>query len=156
MSNDGRNELFLYLGAAFATLIGLFVLQAWYGTYIDVHYHSQLALNGPAEGMVTARESDQKQLAAGKVPIERAMQELAQRGRTGFGSVSPAASDDLSALAGWIRSPSFKPVVAHPILTPRAPEVAAAPAVTPTPEPVAAPAPAAPAKHARRAARAPR
>jgi hypothetical protein len=94
--------------------------------------------------MVAARDSDEKLLAAGKVPIAQAMQVLAQRGRAGFGSVSPNASEDLSALSGWIRSPSFKPVVAHPIRTARAPVVVApaapaiaepAPVVTPAPKP---------------------
>ena len=117
---DGRTELFIFMGAAFATLIGLFVLHGWYASYIDVRYQDSLATSGPAEGMVAARDSDEKLLGAGKVPIAQAMQVLAQRGRAGFGSVSPNSSDDLSALSGWIRSPSFKPVVAHPIRTARA------------------------------------
>jgi hypothetical protein len=147
--SDGRTELFTFVGAAFATTLGLFVLHGWYASYIDIRYHDQLAANGPAEGMVVAREADAKQLAAGKVPIEQAMQALAQRGRAGFSSVSPNASEDMSALSGWIRSPSFKPVVAHPIRTPRAPV-----AVVAAPVPVAelAPAPAQPAVPAHRAA----
>jgi hypothetical protein len=146
---DARTELFTFMGAAFATLIGLFVLHGWYASYIDVRYQDNLANRGPAEGMVAARDADQKQLAAGKLPIAQAMQALAQRGRTGFGSVSPNASDDLSAISGWIHSPHFKPVVAHPIRTARAPLVVApaAPAivepaapVTPAPKVVAKPA----------------
>jgi hypothetical protein len=146
---DARTELFIFMGAAFATLIGLFVMHGWYASYIDVRYQDSLANSGPAEGMVAARDSDEKQLAAGKVPIAQAMQALAQRGRAGFGSVSPNASEDLSALSGWIRSPSFKPVVAHPIRTARAPVVVApaapaiaepAPTVTPAPKVVAKPA----------------
>jgi hypothetical protein len=138
---DGRTELFTFMGAAFATLVGLFVLHGWYASYIDVRYQDSIASSGPAEGMVAAREADEKQLAAGKIPIAQAMQTLAQRGRTAFGSVSPNASEDLSAVAGWIHSPHFKPVVAHPIRTARAPVVAApaAPAIA-EPAPTATPA----------------
>ncbi|HEY2735993.1 MAG TPA: hypothetical protein VGI70_18475 [Polyangiales bacterium] len=163
MSN-GRDELFIFMGAAFASLVGLFVLHTWYGTYIDVRFNDHLAANGPAEGMVAAREADQRALSSGKVPIERAMQELAERGRGAFSSVAPTASQDLSALSGWIRSPNFKPVTAHPVRSARAPEPApagaptaaapAAPEVAPTPAP--APPAVKPAKPGRKGSHAPR
>lgn len=121
MSNDARSELFLFLGVAFATAIGLFVLNKWYLSYFDVHYHAKMAEAGPYESVVAAREDDQKALAGGKLPIDQAMQRLAQRGRVGFGSVAPTPSEDLSPVSGWIRHPAYKPVVAHPIRTPRAP-----------------------------------
>jgi hypothetical protein len=90
--------------------------------------------------MVAARDADQKALSAGKVPIDRAMQEFAERGRSAFTSVTPTASQDLSALSGWIRSPNFKPVTAHPVRTARPPEPPPTAAPVPAPE-AAAPAP---------------
>lgn len=125
MSN-GKTELFVFLGVAFATLIGLGVLQKWYGSYLDNRYHAHLAENGPAEGMVAARADDQAKLQKGKVPLDQAISELAQRGRAGFNSISPNPSQDLSALSGWIHRPGFKPVTAHPIRAPRPPAAAAA------------------------------
>jgi hypothetical protein len=122
MSN-GKTELFVFLGAAFATLIGLAVLHKWYGSYLDNRYHERLAEHGPAEGMVAARAEDQAKLQKGKIPLEQAMSDLAHRGRTSFNTISPSPSQDLSALSGWIHRPGFKPVTAHPI---RAPHVAAA------------------------------
>jgi hypothetical protein len=124
MSN-GKTELFVFLGAAFATLIGLAVLQHWYASYLDMRYHAHLAENGPAEGMVAARADDQAKLQKGKLPLDQAISSLAQRGRTSFNAISPTPSQDLSALAGWIHRPGFKPVTAHPIRTPRAPIAAA-------------------------------
>jgi hypothetical protein len=134
MSNDGRTDLFVFLGAAFTTLIGLFVLHAWYASYIDVSYHERFNQAGPYESVVAARQQEQAELAGGKIPIDKAMTQLAQRGRGNFGSISPSASTDLSAISGWIYYPNFKPVVAHPIRTARPAPAAANPA-----QPVAAP-----------------
>jgi hypothetical protein len=146
MSNDARSELFLFIAVTFATAIGLFVLSKWYASYFDVQHHAKLAQGGPYDSVVTAREEDQKALAGGKLPIDQAMQRLAQRGRVGFGAISPAPSDDLSALSGWIRHPAYKAVAAHPVRTPRASKPVPAPPQPPSPPqpPQAAAAPAAP------------
>jgi hypothetical protein len=133
MSN-GKTELFVFLGAAFAALLGLVALHRLYGSYIDVRYHARLAEAGPAEGMVAARQDDQAKLQQGKIPLDQAIARMAQRGRDSFNSIAPAPSQDLSALSGWIHRPGFKPVVAHPIRIARAP-------VAPTPQPEAAEAP---------------
>src|ERR1700753_2999276 len=115
MSNEARTELFLFIGTALAVAIGLFVLNKWYLSYFDVQHHAKFAEAGPYENVVAARDDENKKLEGGKIPIEQAIDRLAQRGRGGFGSISPAPSQDLSALAGWIRLPGFKPVTAHPI-----------------------------------------
>lgn len=152
MSN-AKSELFVYMGAAFATLIGLFVLQKWYGTYIDHRFHDKLAENGPAEGMLAARQEDQAALQKGKIPLDQAISRLAQRGRGSFNSIAPQPSSDLSAISGWIHHPAFKPVVAHPIRTPRAPVAETAqPAAAEAAQPAAAPQPGAAAPAAQTAA----
>jgi hypothetical protein len=119
MSN-GRNDLIVFLGAAFASLVGLVVLHEWYASYIDLRYHQHLAEAGPSEPMLAARQDDQAALQRAKVPLDQAISRLAQRGRDNVASITPAASQDLSAISGWIHHPAFKPVVAHPIRTPRA------------------------------------
>lgn len=140
--SHARSELFAYLGAALATLIGLFVLQRLYGSFIDNQYHANLAAAAPSEAGAAAREEDNKLLMAGKLPLDAAMQRMAQRGRGSFGSIAPQPSEDLSALSGWIHLPGFKPAIAHPIRTPRVEPVAPPPVVeaapAPAPEPIKA------------------
>jgi hypothetical protein len=127
--SSGKTDLFVFLGAAFATLFGLIVLHLWYGSYIDVRHHARLAENGPAEGLLAARQDDQAKLQQAKIPLDQAISRIAQRGRASFNSIAPAPSQDLSALSGWIHMPGFKPVVAHQVRIARAPA-----AQTPQPE----------------------
>jgi len=118
MSN-GKSDLFVFLGAAFATLFGLFTLQKWYGSYIDIRFNQELQQGGPSEALLSARRADEEQAAKRKLPIDQAITHLAQRGRDSFSAITPAPSQDLSAVAGWIHRPGFKPVMAHPVRTPR-------------------------------------
>jgi hypothetical protein len=119
MSN-AKNELFLYLAAAIATLIGLFVLHRAYGAIVDVSYHKRLQEAGPSENVTAARQADEAALQKGKLPVDQAIARLA-RGRATIGSVAPQPSQDLSAISGWIYHPKFKPAVAHEIRVPRPP-----------------------------------
>ncbi len=153
--STGNSELFTFLGAAFSTIVALFGGQILYAACLDLRFHD--AKNGApqSEAAVAARDEQLQKLASGKLPLEQAKQALAQRGRDGFASVAAHPSDDLSAVAGWIHHPAFKPVVAHPIRTPRviAPEPVAVPPVAAEPAPEADPAkPAHPAHAAKPAA----
>ncbi|MEY4578152.1 MAG: hypothetical protein RL701_2855 [Pseudomonadota bacterium] len=143
MSN-GKSELFVFLGASFATLFGLVALQQWYGSYIDIRHHQRLQEGGPSEALLTSRRDDELQAQKRKLPLDQAISRLAQRGRGSFSSIAPAPSQDLSAIAGWIHHPGFKPVTAHPIRTPRATAVVAAPVTEASAAPVEQAAPAAP------------
>jgi hypothetical protein len=149
MSN-ARSDLLLYIGVALATLIGLFVLHVWYGSFLDVRFNASLSDQPPSEALVAAREEDQKALSSGKVPLAQAMSVIGRQGRPA--SVKPAPSQDLSAVSGWIHQRGFKPQTAFPVRTAAKPVVAAAaapaeaaPAPTPTTEPAPAPAPTGPA-----------
>jgi hypothetical protein len=139
MSN-AKTELFQYLAAAFATLIGLFVIHTAYAAVIDVSYHKRLAEAGPYESVTTARKADQDALQKGKIPVEDAIAKLTHN-RATIGSIAPQPSQDLSAISGWIYLPGFKPVVAHPIRVARAPVATAAPKATEPPAAEPAPAP---------------
>jgi hypothetical protein len=140
MSN-AKNELFLYMAAALATLVGLFVLHRAYAAIVDVSYHKRLAQGGQAEALTAARQADEAALQKGKVPLDQAIARLG-KGRASIGSVAPQPSQDLSPISGWIHHPKFKPVVAHPIRLPRAPAAQPPKATEP---PAATVAPAAPA-----------
>lgn len=155
MSN-GRSELLVFLAATFATTIGLLVVQQGYASFIDMRYHAQLSEQpSNAARLVLRQEEADKLESGGKISIERAIAALGEKGRNGFGSIAAQQSDDLAPISGWIQAKGFKPAVAHPIRTPRAPaaEPVAVPAVVePVPAPALEPAPVAPKKPARRAA----
>jgi hypothetical protein len=139
MSN-AKTELFTYLAAAFATLLGLFLVHRAYAAVIDVSYHKRLAQAGPYESVVTARKADEEALQKGKLPVAQAIAKLAHN-RATIGSIAPQPSQDLSAISGWIHAPGFKPVVAHPIRVARAPLTQSAPRATepPAADPTATP-----------------
>lgn len=140
MSN-AKNELFLFLAAAFATLVGLFVVHRGYAAVVDLSYHKRLNEAGQSENLTAARQADEAALQKGKLPVDKAMARLG-RGRATIGSISPQPSQDLSAISGWIHHPGFKPAVAHPIRLPRPPVVTPPKATEPpAAEPAAAPAP---------------
>jgi hypothetical protein len=117
---DAQRDLFGFVGAALGVIVGLFVLQELYASWIDVRAHAQLAAAGVSPELAAVRAAEAKKLAAGKLPIERAMQAVAGRARAS--TVAPAPSDDLSAMSGWIHRPGFQPYV------PRSERVVAAPA----------------------------
>jgi hypothetical protein len=147
--STARSELLIYVGAALATVTGLFVLHFWYASFLDNRYHAQLAERGPAESLLAAREEEQKALGSGKVPLSQAISGFSRGVRPA--SVTPAPSEDLSAVSGWIHARGFKPATAHPVRVAKSPKPAAAPA--PAPEPAAAPPPAATPEPAPKAAR---
>lgn len=146
--SDGQRDLFGFVGAALAVMFGLFVVQELYGSFIDVHAHSALADTPMFAELAAARDAEAKKLASGRLPIEQAMRGLAERGRTGFPSVAPTPSDDLSAMSGWIHRRHFQAYVPVAQAVPVAPEpvLEAVPAPAPAPEeaapvPTAAPTP---------------
>ena len=135
MSSSARTDLLIYIAVALTTTIGLFVVHAWYATYLDQRYHAELATRGASEALLAAREEEQTALSGAKLPIAQAMSTIARQGRPA--SVTPAASADLSPVSGWIHARGFKPATAHPVRVPAPPKPAA---VEPQPEaPAAAP-----------------
>jgi hypothetical protein len=107
-----RRELLMCLGTALVTTAGLFTLQVWYASYLDVavvHGHrSNVSLDPKLQAL---RNEEQAQVDSSQVAIEQAMAALAQRGRGAFPLLEAKPSDDLSAMAGWVHRPGFKPYV---------------------------------------------
>src|SRR5690242_8890745 len=100
---NGRTELLVYLGTSIATAVGLFTLQAMYVSYIDVFVvHAPMETAAPDAKRVSTRDAEAKALSSGAVPIEKAIEMLAQRGRAVSNKIAPAPSTDLSAMSGWI------------------------------------------------------
>jgi hypothetical protein len=105
---DARTELFAYMGAALATIIGLFTLQIWYASYLDVDVVHAQHPDAPLDAKVAAvRAEEQKKLSSGRRPLAAAKRELAQRPRASLSSIAPKQSADLTPMSGWINRPGF-------------------------------------------------
>ena len=63
--------------------------------------------------LLAVRNEEHAKLAAGRMPIDKAMAALAQRGRNAFPQLAAKPSDDLSAMSGWVHKPGFKPYVSR-------------------------------------------
>lgn len=125
--NDRQRDLFGFVGAAFAVMAGLFILQEIVRTAGDARFHARIADGGRHPDTLAARERDAQKLQSGKMPIEAAMQEVASKGRSAFPSIAPNASEDVSALSGWVHRRGFAPYVPPP--PPAPPPAEAAPGV---------------------------
>ena len=118
-------ELFVCLGIALATAAGLFTLQIWYASYLDVAVvHGDLGDVRMGAKLEAVRNEERAKLSSGSMPIDKAMEALAQRGKSAFPKLAAKPSDDLSAMSGWVHKPVFRPYV---------PRQAAAPAAEATP-----------------------
>ena len=105
-------ELLVGLGTALATAAGLFALQLWYASYLDVAVVHGGAGALPMNAQLAAvRSEEHAKLSSGAVPIGTAMAALAQHGRNAYGKIAARPSDDLSPMSGWIHRPGFRPYV---------------------------------------------
>src|SRR5689334_21177834 len=112
-------ELGVGVGIALATTAGLFALQFWYSSFLDVSVvHRDLSDVRMSAKLETVRNEEHAKLSAGPMPIEKAMQALAERGREAFPQLAVHPSSDLSAMSGWIHKPGFQAYVARPVATP--------------------------------------
>ncbi|MEY4545847.1 MAG: hypothetical protein RL685_2042 [Pseudomonadota bacterium] len=109
-------ELLVSLGTALATGAGLFAMQLWYASYLDVAViHGDVSEVRMGAKLEAVRNEEQAKLASGTVPIQTAMAALAQNGRNAYAKIAAKPSDDLSAMAGWIHKPGFRPYVPRPV-----------------------------------------
>jgi hypothetical protein len=97
------------------------------------------------EALMSLRADEKERLHSGPVPIDRAMQQLATRGRTASPEITPnaAAPKDLAPMQGWTKLPTEvpSPMAAPPSsASPSASPLDAGPATAPS-ESSAAPKP---------------
>jgi len=114
--SKGLQEFVQYMVAGLGTVMGLLALQQFVISYLDMGIADEIAAAGANPTVQSLRSAEAQRLSAGKMPVEEAMKALAQRGRTGLREITPRVSDDLSAIAGWMRAPGFKP--ATPFVVP--------------------------------------
>src|SRR4051794_726216 len=107
-----RKELLVGLGSALLTAAGLFTLQLWYSSYLDVAVvHGDRGDVPTAAKLEAVRNEEHARLTSGRLPIAQAMEALARQGRNAFPQLAAKPSADLSAMSGWIHKPGFKAYV---------------------------------------------
>lgn len=103
---SGQKDFLQFMGITGATLLGLFVLQYWFGSYIDVSYHKELAERDGFEVVQQARTDEAAALAG----LPTAMAKLA-KSRSVDARITPKQSDDVSAMSGWVQYPGYETYV---------------------------------------------
>jgi hypothetical protein len=109
--SEPRSGLILRMGGL--ALVTLLVTHAGLGAYFDrMAKAEELRKRGNAtpEALMSLRADEKARLAAGAMPIDKAMQMLADKGRMGAGpAITPTASKDVAPLQGWSKMPSEVP-----------------------------------------------
>jgi len=86
----------------------------------------------PRDALMSLRAEESQRLTSGPMPIDKAMQQLVERGRMGAGSeIAPTESKDMAPLQGWSKMPAAVP-----------PPMMAPPPAPPAPVPSSSAAPA--------------
>jgi hypothetical protein len=123
------NKTIIVVGAGtLLTLVGLkFVLDSYFAQMTDEAVRSKLA---PTTELDQHRDAEKKRLAGGVMPIEKAMADLAAKGRDNPESLgadlAPRQSDDLGPMTGWVLLPQAAPRAAAPDHAPAAGDAGAA------------------------------
>ena len=102
----------LILKGAVLSIVTLLSVHAGLVTYFD-HYaqaeeHRKFGEAKP-EALINLRAYEKDQLSGGRVPIDKAMQDMLARGRTASPDITPSESKDIAPLAGWPKLPSEVP-----------------------------------------------
>jgi hypothetical protein len=93
----------LILGIAFASVVTLATLKFIFDSYYQHVMEAEVAAKAlPPVELQAARLADQQRLAAGPMPIDRAMQDLAKARGT---LITPEQSADEGPLVGWSKLP---------------------------------------------------
>jgi hypothetical protein len=108
--SEPRSGLILKIGVlAVATLVAVHAsLVAYFDHIAQAEEHRKFGDVKP-EALLSVRASEKERLSSGPVPIEKAMRELATRGRTASPEIVPSASKDLAPLQGWSKMPAEVP-----------------------------------------------
>jgi hypothetical protein len=109
--SEPRVGLILKVGVlSIALLIGVHAfLVSYFDEVARAEEHRKMGDVKP-EALLSARADAKARLNSGAMPIDKAMQQLAQRGRMEASPMlTPSASKDVAPLAGWSKMPSVVP-----------------------------------------------
>lgn len=96
------------------SIVLLLCVRAVLSTYFDFMEQDEkqrkFGLAKP-EALISVRAAEAAMLSAGPMPIDKAMADLASRGRMGIGpELAPVNSKDVAPLQGWAKMPSEVPL----------------------------------------------
>lgn len=109
-TDNSPPKIRVILTIAFSSVVILgalnFVFRSYFQMMTDEAEHSHLR---PAEPLLKLREGEQKNLTTGALPIDKAMADLASKGREsdGFKDIAPQQSTDLGPMVGWLKAPNM-------------------------------------------------
>jgi hypothetical protein len=96
-----------------SAIVVLLATRALLTAYFDHETQAELQRkigSAKPEALMNLRASEGTRLSSGAMPIDKAMAQLASRGRMGLGpELAPSASKDLAPLQGWVKMPSEVP-----------------------------------------------
>ena len=141
-SSDPRIAFILKVGVlAIGTLIATHLaLVAYFDDMARAEVYRKVGSLKP-EALVSLRTDEKQRLSSGPMPIDKAMQQLAIKGRMGASpDIVPSASRDVAPLEGWTKLPSEVPLA---MMAPPAPSASAsaAPSTSSSAPPVQPPPP---------------
>jgi hypothetical protein len=109
--SEPRIGLIVKVGVLSVVTLG--VLRVALDTYFDHEARAEQQRKiGEAkpDGLLNLRADEKARLGSGPMPIDKAMEQLAVRGRLGLGSeVTPKMSHDMAPLQGWVKMPAEVP-----------------------------------------------
>lgn len=110
-STQPRSGLIVRL--ALLAIVTLVVVHGALNAYYDrmAKAEESRKLGGTAPEALTNLRADEKgRLSSGGTPIDKAMQQLVEKGRMGAGpAIAPTVSKDIAALQGWTKMPGEVP-----------------------------------------------
>src|SRR5437899_12805674 len=103
-TDNSPPKIRVILTIAFSSVVILgalnFVFQSYFQMMTDEAEHARLR---PAQELIKLREGEQKNLSSGAMPIDKAIAELAAKGRESqaLPDIAPQQSNDLGPMVGW-------------------------------------------------------
>jgi hypothetical protein len=85
-----------------------FFLFAYFDDVAQAEEHRKFGDVKP-EALLNVRADEKARLTSGPTPIDRAMHEIAAKGRSASPDVMPSASRDYAPLQGWVKMPVEAP-----------------------------------------------
>ncbi len=108
--SEPRVGLIVKIGVlSIATLVAVHAgLVAYYDDIAHAEEHRKIGEIKP-EALINLHEDEARRLTSGPLPIDKAMQQLAARGRMASPDIAPSASKDVAPLQGWSKMPGEVP-----------------------------------------------
>jgi hypothetical protein len=139
--SDPRVALIFQVGIL--AIVGLLGARAFLQAYFDRMERGEAARKlGTYDSLVSMRADAKEHLSSGAMPIDKAMQMLATKGRMNASpDIMPSASKDVAPLQGWSKMPSdVPPAMTAPPPPPPEPPPATSASASASAVPSAAPA----------------